>query len=184
MNDATVDKATMRKQMLRARRALTTTQINESSARISEAVQVLPEWQAASLVLTYIPLGNGEVDSWPLIRTAWSSNKQTFAPRVTQPGTMEWAPFTDEQSLKRGPYGILEPATESRREPWPPDAVVLVPGVAFTAQGNRLGQGGGYFDRFLATFPGTSIGLAHKCQCVGSLPTDDWDIPVDIVVSP
>ena len=85
--------------------------------------------------------------------------------------------------LRRGPMGILEPADADIVDPQGV-AAWIVPGLAFTLDGGRLGYGGGWYDRLLAASPGTSlkIGVAHDFQVVGELPREAHDVPVDRVV--
>lgn len=90
-------------------------------------------------------------------------------------------PF-DESDLAEGPYGILQPDGEA--EPMVPQ-VLFMPLLGFTVRGERLGQGGGHYDRWLAAHPGTiRIGLAWDGQLVDRLPVEPHDVPLDAVVTP
>ena len=81
-------------------------------------------------------------------------------------------------------YGVPEPKPEYVRMVSPsPHAVVLVPGLAYTALGDRIGFGGGYYDRFLAFHPGPKIGLAFDFQVLAACPRELHDIPMDLVVT-
>ncbi len=90
-----------------------------------------------------------------------------------------------EDELTRTERGIAEPSAAA--EPCPPEALaaVLLPGVAFDAQGGRLGQGGGYYDRFLARLsPQTLlIGVAYDWQLAPTLPQAAWDRPVQLLAT-
>lgn len=93
-----------------------------------------------------------------------------------------WDNPWDDQSLETGPWRSLQPPAES--ESAVPN-VVIVPLVAFTAEGHRLGQGGGHYDRWLATHPqATAIGLAWDCQLAEELPVEAHDRPLAAVVTP
>ena len=88
----------------------------------------------------------------------------------------------DESDLAVGPFGILQPPADA--EPLVPD-VLFVPLVGFTADGARLGQGGGHYDRWLAEHPPTlAVGLAWDAQLCDALPTEPHDIALDAVVTP
>lgn len=90
-------------------------------------------------------------------------------------------PFT-ESDLEEGPFQLMQPVTEA--EELTPD-VLFVPLVGFTADGHRLGQGGGHYDRWLEAHPGTTtIGLAWDVQLVESLPIEPHDHTLDAVVTP
>lgn len=107
-------------------------------------------------------------------------------PRFTDEGaSMEFARFSDpseESDLETGPYGILQPKPDAGT--CRPD-FLFVPLVGFTGKGERLGQGGGHYDRWLADNPGTlATGLAWDCQKVDSMPTDPHDVPMTLIVTP
>lgn len=107
-------------------------------------------------------------------------------PRFTSRGEpMEFARFADtfeEEDLETGPFGLLQPFADA---PVMVPDVVIVPLVGFTADGERLGQGGGHYDRWLADHPDTlAIGLAWDCQLVDDLPNEPHDQPLAAVVTP
>ena len=88
--------------------------------------------------------------------------------------------------LERSSFGVEEPPADPAREVTPRDfhtPVALVPGLAFDREGYRLGYGGGFYDTFLPTFPGTSMGLCRAAQLADHLPHEDYDMPVDEVVT-
>ena len=97
---------------------------------------------------------------------------------------MSWSELHALDELTPSPFGILEPQPEHRRIITPPtDALVIVPGIAFTPQGHRIGYGRGYYDRFLAIHHGPTIGLAYDIQIIAPWQTAGHDIPVDFVIT-
>ena len=104
---------------------------------------------------------------------------------ATEPGcNLLWCRIESLEHLEPGAHNILEPAPGHRNAVAPPtNAVALVPGIAFAHDGHRLGYGGGYFDRFLASFTGVSIGLAFDAQRLDTIPTEPNDIAVSIIVT-
>ncbi|MDO4291079.1 MAG: 5-formyltetrahydrofolate cyclo-ligase, partial [Eggerthellaceae bacterium] len=103
-----------------------------------------------------------------------------------------WHRVTSFDGLVRSSLGVDEPPANpaTRIDPTAPDpahAVALVPGLAFDAQGYRIGYGGGYYDAFLATFPGTTVGLCRRAQLAESLcaqgAIEPHDVPVQTVIS-
>lgn len=105
-----------------------------------------------------------------------------FADRASAMAFNVWDNPYDEDLLEAGPFGTPQPRAES--DSVTPD-VLIMPLVAFTAQGARLGQGGGHYDRWLETHPNTlTIGLAWDVQLADSLPTEPHDQPLAIVVTP
>ena len=105
-----------------------------------------------------------------------------FADRAS---AMEFAVWSDpfgDSDLEPGPFGLLQPGAEA--EAMVPD-VLFVPLVGFTADGHRLGQGGGHYDRWLANHPATlAIGLAWDCQLCETLPIEPHDMPLTAIVTP
>ncbi len=105
-----------------------------------------------------------------------------FADRAGAMQFRRWASPHLDELLEPGPFGMPQPAAST-------DVIVpqvlFVPLVGFTAQGDRLGQGGGHYDRWLAAHPGTvAIGLAWDCQLVERLPREAHDRPLAAVVTP
>ncbi|MDG2002985.1 MAG: 5-formyltetrahydrofolate cyclo-ligase [Novosphingobium sp.] len=93
-----------------------------------------------------------------------------------------WSNPWDEDELESGPFGALQPRQDC---PEMSPALVLVPLLAFTEDGERLGQGGGHYDRWLAVNPQvTAIGLAWDCQLVDALPTELHDCKLRAIVTP
>ncbi|HEX3134937.1 MAG TPA: 5-formyltetrahydrofolate cyclo-ligase [Planctomycetota bacterium] len=114
----------------------------------------------------------------------WSLGRVLWLPRVSGPGTLTWHPLTDLAHTRIGSYGIREPNPDRvPAAPLPTDATVLVPGVGFTRDGHRLGQGQGFYDRVLADHRGHTIGIAFRCQVVATLPTEAHDQRVARVIS-
>ncbi len=105
-----------------------------------------------------------------------------FAGRDAAMAFRRWDDPRDENLLVPGPWGALQPHAGSEAVS---PAAVIVPLIAFTADGRRLGQGGGHYDRWLAAHPqARAIGLGWDCQHVDSLPTEAHDRPLDAVVTP
>lgn len=107
-------------------------------------------------------------------------------PRFThRSAPMEFARFKDafdESDLETGPFGLLQPSADA--EVVGPD-VLFVPLLGFTAEGDRIGQGGGHYDRYLSAHPhATAIGLAWDAQLVDDLPTEEHDVRLHYVVTP
>jgi len=144
----------------------------------------LPEVRDASTVLCYVSSKDNEVDTHGLIAQFVETGRRVFVPIAEPGGIMLWSQLLELDELAPARFGILEPRPESRRiSPAPPDALVLVPGIAFSPDGHRIGYGGGYYDRFLAGHEGPAIGLAFDVQIICSWETNEYDIPVKAVVT-
>ncbi len=128
-----------------------------------------------------------EVDLAALHQELWRQGRPLAVPRTQglPAGIMQAVYLRSEDELTRTERGIAEPSAAA--EPCPPEALaaVLLPGVAFDAQGGRLGQGGGYYDRFLARLsPQTLlIGVAYDWQLAPTLPQAAWDRPVQLLAT-
>lgn len=162
-----------------------------SPVAMADAVRVmgecflhLPEIQAAERIAFFAPLPD-ELPIAPLAAMAWQQGKVVCFPRVVdrQEGRMEFACVARWSDLQPGAYGILEPSADALAIASRDIDCVVVPGLAYTRDGARLGRGAGFYDRFLAGFSGVRIGLALACQIVPTLPADSWDEWVHIVVT-
>ena len=177
-------KPEMRALFLERRRRMSAEATRDKSAAILARVAALPWVRQAPQVLTYVSSKDNEVDTFELIRWLLQEGRPVRVP-VCAPGrTLVWPELARVEDLVRGAFGIWEPGPDCRRTHDPdPDAVVIVPGVAFTRDGYRIGYGAGYFDRFLARHAGPSIGLAYEACLVETIPVEPHDIPVDLVVT-
>ncbi|MDD5097808.1 MAG: 5-formyltetrahydrofolate cyclo-ligase [Candidatus Omnitrophica bacterium] len=140
-------------------------------------------FRKAKIVMFYIAFG-GEVNTAEMIREAQKIGKVICVPicrkdkEIMQPAILE-----NHAKLKLGPYGVREPATKNLLKPKDLD-LVIVPGLAFDKQGNRLGRGKGYYDRFLSTLSNRadSIGLAFDFQILPLVPTNTHDVSVKQII--
>lgn len=182
-----IDKTQMRARFKAMREGLSAGERHAIDMSIARNVAALSEFAAADAVLAYLSFG-AEVDTRELVQRAWEAGKTVCLPRVV-PGMreMRWYAVESLHGLARSSFGVEEPPDDPSREVRPVDfahPVALVPGLAFDRAGFRLGYGGGFYDVFLPTFPGASIGLIRACQLVEVLPVRDaHDAPVDIVVT-
>lgn len=190
MPAALTTKQLLRTQLKAARRGLGPVCRAEIDAAVAARVIALPEWEAAPIVLAYLSVRE-EVDTRGLVRAAWDAGKAVAAPRVTGPRALAWYRVESGDALEMSRMGIEEPLANGARlvevGELPPTALALVPALAFDERGYRLGYGGGFYDAFLARFPGVSVGLARRAALVPSLGAFDvlepHDRAVDLVVS-
>lgn len=179
-----MDKARLRREYLEARRALTPAQAAGRSAAIIRRLRRLKVFREAREFLIYVASKDNEVDTKPLIRRLLKNGRPVCVPIAEPGGRIAWSRLIDLDDLEPARFGILEPRPQCRRiVPPPPAALVIVPGVAFTRDGWRIGYGGGFFDRFLAGHDGPSCALAYEMQLLDRLAPDPHDVPVDFVVT-
>ncbi|MEG2857710.1 MAG: 5-formyltetrahydrofolate cyclo-ligase [Clostridia bacterium] len=177
-----MDKAAMRACITARMNALMQEEKESSDCKILEDVLKLEEYKAAKTIFTYLSVGC-EVDTRRLIEQALQDGKRVAIPRVISRGEMEAVLITGKDELVAGQYDI--PTARDGAQVIPPSEIELavVPAVAFDVRGNRLGHGGGYYDRYLSNTRAFMLGLARDCQIVEEIPAQMHDVPVDSVVS-
>ena len=178
---------------LRARRnELSEWQQAEAAAALSRRAARLRPFLAAKRVALYMP-NDGEIDPIDLMHRAWSMGKQCYLPVVSH---IDWeclwfAPVNADTRYVINHFGIPEPDTHAREwvRAWKLDFIGM-PLVGFDSKGNRLGMGGGFYDRSLAFLHRRQhwqhphiFGFAHDCQQADRLPADPWDIPLHAIVT-
>jgi 5-formyltetrahydrofolate cyclo-ligase len=154
----------------------------EASQRICERIRAWAEFPSSGSVLTYLPM-KGEVDLRPLIDAApgirWAIPRVVHAPEQH----LVFHVFDPERLIPHR-YGMLEPDPGLPVvEPSQAD-LILVPGLAFTRTGYRLGYGGGYYDRLLSTLRHTpTLGACFQALLLAEIPREAHDVPVGFVVT-
>ncbi len=175
-----MDKAALRQQIRQKKRAMTDAQIQAASARLGELFAASVQYRQASTIYGYLPY-NQEVRTMPMLERALRDGKRVAVPKIY--GTeMKFIYLSDLTQVEKGYAGILEPIADG---PLADDsiALVLMPGLAFTKNGDRMGYGGGFYDKFLASEPQhPTVALCYDFQIVEALPTEEYDIPVDLVL--
>lgn len=176
----------LRKVMRQCRTALPAEQAQASSRLIQTRAIDLPCYRSAVSVLLYAAVNN-EVATTLILEHALAAGRQVFYPVPdVDTGRLNFRAVASLADLRSGHFGIPEPQAGHLLEPDElRGAVVFVPGLAFTPCGERLGMGGGYYDRFLASAGPevTAVGLGYSFQVVERLPQDPWDRRLDCVVT-
>lgn len=136
---------------------------------------------------------DAELDTSLLIKELWSKDHTLYLP-VIHPfngTTLYFQRYEENSPMRPNRYGILEPKLNcSQICPLQDLDYLLMPLVAFDSNGNRLGMGGGFYDKTLARYHNENwqkpqlIGLAHQCQHVESLPVESWDVPLNLIITP
>jgi 5-formyltetrahydrofolate cyclo-ligase len=168
-------------------------------SKVRDRLKAHPLWQRCNSILLFLSTKT-EIDTRPLLQAALDDGKELFLPRVEKPLDAEGGPcriinFYRVISLsgpwENGVYGIREPAVLPGQKAFGlppgaavpkgmPPALVITPGLAFDRKGNRLGHGGGFYDRFFAgldasALPYYALGLCLDCQIMEELPHDNRD---------
>lgn len=187
MPDISTSKAEMRKAMRKARQ--------EHAANMPPQVSALVFRRPPGPVIDLVPegavIGLYQANAYEAPATGYArffmeAGHTVALPAITQPGTaMQFRTHTDpfgQTDLVKGPMGIMQPKADAA-EVQP--RVLFVPVVGFTENGHRLGQGGGFYDRYLAAHPGAiALGMAWDVQKVDELPMEDHDMPLTAVITP
>jgi 5-formyltetrahydrofolate cyclo-ligase len=179
------DKAHIREQARAARARLSGSERRNGSARAARTVLRLYDLDHLDTIAAYIATPE-ELDPFLIIDALRFRGLHVALPRVRDPLDISMHLVIDDSQLVAGSFGILEPAAAAPIvDPEDIDAI-LVPGVAFDVTGNRLGHGGGYYDRLLPRLRGDAlrIGLAFDEQVFEEIPVEEHDAPLDAVVTP
>lgn len=168
---------------LRMREAMPLDQLDTVSARCIGRLLAMPEFAHAATLLTYVGSKPGELQTRALIERSIGLGKSVLVPITRARGIMEWSRLARYEDLVMSSRGILEPRPDAVALADPTHGLCVVPGLCFHENGHRIGFGGGYYDRFLATFVGTSIALAPEALCHVAFPVEPHDQPVSLIIT-
>lgn len=178
------------RQLLRARRReLPPATQRQAAVRLADYLQKKPAFRDATHIALYIA-NDGEIDPSVVARRALALGKRLYLP-VLHPHLphMRFARWRPGDKLIRNRFNIPEPAPKAIQLPANKLDMVCMPLVGFDSSGNRLGMGGGFYDRTFAyrlkqrKAKPLLVGIAHRCQHVPALPAQPWDVPLDMIVA-
>ena len=181
------EKQGIRQKLLERLLSLTKNEIKRRSKNVEDKLSELPIYKQAKVIMVYYPL-RGEVDILRKIRKDLGSKRFCFPVMDLKAKNLRIFEITNlDEDFCVGAWGVMQPDTEKTKEVDIKEIdVVIVPGLAFDRQRNRLGRGAGFYDRFLQdiTPPTKKVGIAFEFQILENLPTNlSWDQKVDTVVS-
>jgi len=182
-----LSKKELRREVIQGRMALSEQEVSNKSNDITRAIINMKEYQQATTIMAYVDFRH-EVQTGEFIRKALNDGKRLAVPLTDMEGKRLVPSLLKEfpEDLTPGAYGILEPRPECLRPITPGELeLVIVPGVAFDVQGNRLGFGGGFYDRFLPQTGKDCLWLApaFELQIQDNVYPDQHDCPVHILVT-
>lgn len=178
-------KSSIRKEIQDRRDSLDKRSRQEKSLLIAGRLTVLRQYQDASNILGYYPF-RSEIDTRIIINDALDRGKEVALPRVGNKGLDLYYVRDPVKDLAPGSYEIMEPIPSSCRPADPHEMdLVLVPGVGFDLKHNRLGYGGGFYDRLLAVIPRVipRVALAFDLQVIDEIPVSGHDLKIDILIT-
>ena len=175
-----MEKYELRRSILRQRRQLATKERNTKNQLISQKLNNLPLLKKAQKILVYLSMED-EVDTHEFIKKNLKE-KTILTPRMNG-NDLEIVELKNWKELKIHPKFNLLEIFNKQASSLEPD-IILVPGVGFDPQGNRLGYGKGYYDRLLERFPqATTLALAYDLQIIEKIPTEDHDQMVQHILT-
>ncbi|MBM6617254.1 5-formyltetrahydrofolate cyclo-ligase [Bacillus suaedaesalsae] len=154
------------------------------SSQIQHTLFGQKKWTEANVIGITISRGT-EIETKGIIEKAWEQGKKVAIPKCfPEDKSMTFYIFSDFSQLEEVYFGLQEPIPSETIAVNSTDIdLLIVPGVAFTENGYRIGYGGGYYDRFLSHYGGTTFSLLLECQLVPALPIEDHDIPVQQLIT-
>ena len=148
---------------------------------LSDKILNLPEYKNADTVFIYISFAS-EVNTHSLIKKALSEKTVLVPYCLDDNGSMIAVKITDLSDLKEGRFGILEPV--NTREYKEKIDLCIVPGLAFSKEGYRMGYGKGYYDRFLCARDTFKVGLTYDELLFDTIPFDSYDVKMNMIITP
>ena len=182
-------KAKLRQQCLAKRKQLSREQAKHAAQQLCNKIASTKIFIQASSIAAYWP-HKSELDTIPLLQYAQSIGKQCYLPVIhpTKEKFLLFAEYTLPTALIKNKYGLLEPNIDNAKTIHPSElAIIFLPLIAFDKHGNRLGTGGGYYDATLQELDSKQqpmlIGVGYDFQEMPAIPTDPWDIALDLIIT-
>ena len=190
MSDLAGEKKRIRGEMRALRRGLGDAVQRQHAARLRRNIQ-FRSWFLASNRLGMYRAADGEISLQPLITLCWQLQKEVYLPCIAGNRRLVFREYRQGDRLTRSRLGIEEPLPRAEAVELAGLDILLLPLVAFTVKGDRLGMGGGFYDRALQNHrPGNApgrkprvVGVAHSCQRVRTLPREPWDVSLSELVT-
>ncbi|NJD90461.1 MAG: 5-formyltetrahydrofolate cyclo-ligase [Geobacter sp.] len=176
-------KRSLREVALKCRSALSPHERTAAETAIQNAFIALPEYCAAKSLALYSPV-RGEVATDKVLADALSSGKMVYLPAVTPEGIV-FRRFEAQSQLDSGSFGILEPQADAGTAEAESLDLIVVPGVAFSIAGDRIGYGKGYYDKALHQLEtkGRLMAFCFECQLVEAITGEPHDVTMDKIIT-
>lgn len=150
-----------------------------NSNAVFSAIEKMDFYKKAQTILLYWSISS-ELPTHDYLSKWSNSGKKIFLPAI-KGNELHVKQFIDKGNLGKGSLGISEPLSENYTGTID---LIIVPGIAFDRQKNRMGRGKGYYDRFLKSQNGTKIGVGYDCQLFEEIPTYWGDVKMDVIITP
>lgn len=184
-HDITRAKQLLRRTVLAGRADLPDGVLAAAGQAIARALLGLPSVQGAQVVAAYAALP-GELPTWQLIDALVERGATVLLPTLEAGAALTWRAYAGQDSLSSGRYGLLEPAPDAAAYPLAAADVVVLPGLCYDGRGNRLGRGGGSYDRAIedVSVQAVTIGIALDHDVIDVVPVESHDRRVKMIVTP
>lgn len=181
MNSA-IQKDKIRQQILQHRQHISPEQVKSDSKKVCNTLEKLEIFKKAKRVLFYFPVKN-EIDTRPLIQK-YLNSKEIFLPRVEKNYLLSLGKISSLESLNIGKFKIPQPGVDAPQTDVKELDLIIIPGIAFDKNGQRIGFGHGYYDTFLKSCRAIKIGLAYDFQIVDNISGQKHDEKMDLIITP
>lgn len=177
----------LRKEMLAKRKIMETQSVSSFSNKIISSIMELPEFINSKNIMLYLSF-NKEVNTYPLARWCFDNGKNVIVPYCIQ-SKREIVPYKITNlidDLSKSKFGVMEPKHDILERVNMEDIdLIIVPGVVFDEECNRIGFGAGYYDRFLPKKLKSTpaIGIAYEYQVIDKVPSGEYDVPLDFIIT-
>lgn len=175
-------KTEIRKSLKKLRDSLTSDERESASNAVNARLFNMDCWKNAVSIYTFVSY-NSEIDTYSIMKKALSEKKRLFVPKVEGKDMLFYEIMDIDRDLQPGAYGIMEPVTAA--QDISRAGLMIVPGLAFDNRKNRLGYGGGFYDRYLS-LPNvhTTVAIGFDFQVIDKVPCEENDIKMNYVVTP
>lgn len=177
------EKAVLRKAIWAELAKLSPEEMSVSDAALFDRFLALPEVKNAKVIFAFWGIPGKEPNTRLLIEKLLEQGKVVGLPRMLPERQMEVRRYDPAIPMVKAAFGIEEPSTDCILIPKEEIDFVLTPAVAYDRRGYRTGFGGGYYDRWLEHFTGTTVGLCRECVLQDTVPAEAHDAQVDLVVT-
>ena len=182
MSEIRTQKLEMREKYLAVRDAIPQEQKDIYDKKIFDRLISSITYRHSTDILLYASI-NGEVNIWPIFEAALKDGKKVAFPCCNDDNTMTFRYVTDRSQMSERTFGILEPDPSCEACCTSNFSLLIVPGLVFDKNGYRRGYGKGFYDRYLSSFDGVSIGLVYSRLLLAEVPKGRFDRHVDVIIS-
>ena len=187
----TFEKETLRGEIKKRLKRISPEEFHSQGARAAVLLCSSPILAQYTTVFFFLSIENSEIDTLPLLEIVLKNGKKVFAPKVEAKGLVFYPVLSAAGPWRKSSLGVKEPFDAGKKEAathtdFP--SLILTPGLAFDKEGNRLGRGGGYYDRFFTELDAqgmlyTALGFCMDFQFIDRVPHTEYDKKIDGILT-